>query len=150
MIGDYFQWNIVDTVIDDVDFTTYYGIISGITYSSTGTTATDGSYSNLGGTTNGLGVDAEFGIDVSGGTVSDVTITNGGKLYLTGNTITILGSQIGGVNGVNDVIITVSIVSQTPSVYELYTCNIFKNSSLSNRLSYYDESDVLNIKNINE
>ena len=149
-IGDYFQWNVVDTVINGVDFTIYYGIISGITYTSTGTTATNGSYSNLGGTTNGVGVDAEFGIDVSGGTVSGVTITNGGKLYLTGNTITILGSQIGGVDGVDDVIITVSIVSQTPSVYELYTCNIFKNSALSNRLSYYDESDMLNIKNINE
>jgi hypothetical protein len=50
----------------------------------------------------------------------------------------------------DDVIITVTSISQNPSVYELYTCNIFKNSALSNRLSYYDGSDVLNIININE
>jgi hypothetical protein len=87
---------------------------------------------------------------VVSGSVTNVSIISGGTLYLTGNTITILGSQIGGTNGVDNVIITVSNVSQTPSVYELYTCNIFKNSSLSNRLSYYDGSDVLTIKNINE
>jgi hypothetical protein len=149
-VGDYFQWNIVDTYINFVDFTTNYGNISGITYSATGTTATDSSYGNVGGTTNGIGVNASFQIDVVSGSVTNVSIISGGTLYLTGNTITILGSQIGGTNGVDNVIITVSNVSQTPSVYELYTCNIFKNSSLSNRLSYYDGSDVLTIKNINE
>lgn len=149
-VGDYFQWNIVDTYINFVDFTTNYGNISGITYSATGTTATDGSYGGIGGTTNGIGVNASFQIDVISGSVTNVSITGGGTLYSTGNTVTILGSQIGGTDGVDNVIITVSIVSQPPSVYEGYTCNIFKNSALSNRLSYYDGSDVLNIKNINE
>jgi hypothetical protein len=149
-VGDYFQWNIVDTYVDNIDFTTNYGNISGITYFATGNTATDSSYGNVGGTTNGNGVNALFQIDVISGSVINVSIISGGTLYLTGNTITILGSQIGGTNGVDNVIITVSNVSQTPSVYELYTCNIFKNSSLSNRLSYYDGSDVLTIKNINE
>jgi hypothetical protein len=87
---------------------------------------------------------------VSGGTVINVSGNTVGKLYVTGDTITILGTSIGGTNGVDNVIITVSIVSQPPSVYEEYTCNIFKNSVLSNRLSYYDGSDVLNIININE
>ena len=149
-VGDYFQWNIVDTYIDFVDFTTNYGNISGITYSATGTTATDSSYGSIGGTTNGIGVNSLFQIDVVGGSVTNVSIISGGTLYSTGNTVTILGSQIGGTNGVDNVIITVSIVSINPSVYEEYTCNIFKNSALSNRLSYYDGSDVLNIKNINE
>jgi hypothetical protein len=149
-VGDYFQWNIVDTYIDFVDFTTNYGNISGITYSATGTTATDSSYGSIGGTTNGIGVNSLFQIDVVGGSVTNVSIISGGTLYSTGNTVTILGSQIGGTNGVDNVIITVSSVSQPPSVYEEYTCNIFKNSALLNRLSYYDGSDVLNIKNINE
>ena len=149
-VGDYFQWNIVDTYIDFVDFTTNYGNISGITYSATGTTATDSSYGSIGGTTNGIGVNALFQIDVVSGSVTNVSIISGGTLYSTGNTVTILGSQIGGTDGVDNVIITVSIVSQPPSVYEEYTCNIFKNSALLNRLSYYDGSDVLNIKNINE
>jgi hypothetical protein len=233
-IGDYFQWNIVETVINNVDFTTNYGTISGITYSSQGNELTDGSYGSIGGTTNGVGVDALFSVDVVSGSVINVSVTNGGKLYVVGNTITILGTSIGGVTGeittftvnglgsitgttgiytnilaqggsgnnayfnvtvvdglvdevtlsppfgngysvdnlltlagdsfgssedititVNsvysdDVIITVDSISQTPSVYEIYTCNIFKNSALSERLSYYDGDDVLNVKNINE
>jgi hypothetical protein len=149
-VGDSFQWNIVNTYVDNIDFTTNYGNISGITYSATGTTATDSSYGSISGTTNGIGVNALFQIDVVGGIVTNVSIISGGTLYSTGNTVTILGSQIGGTDGVDNVIITVSSVSQTPSVYEEYTCNIFKNSALLNRLSYYDGSDVLNIKNINE
>jgi hypothetical protein len=150
IIGDYFQWNIVDTYVDGVDFTTNYGNISGITYVATGSTATDGTYSDLGGTTNGNGVNSTFNIEVSGGTVTGVTINDSGKLYAVGNTITILGTQIGGTDIIDDVIITIVGIEPDPSVYELYTCNIFKNSNLTNRLSYYDESDVLNIKNINE
>jgi hypothetical protein len=234
IIGDYFQWNIVNTNVEFEDFTPNYGNITGITYTSTGNTAGDGTYTDIGGTTNGIGINASFNIDVSGGTVTGVTINNDGKLYLIGNTITILGTEIGGYNnaifsynwanqtgttgnynglpvtggtganatfdvivdsngdvtavelndggygytngdelvilgslfdgtdGVGDIIITITDivtdnftisidgVSPNPSVYELYTCNIFKNSTLSNRLSYYDGSDVLNIININE
>jgi hypothetical protein len=232
-IGEYFQWNIVDTYVDNIDFTTNYGNISGITYFATGNTATDSSYGNVGGTTNGNGVNALFQIDVISGSVINVSVNNSGKLYVIGDTITILGTSIGGDTGVittfsgngigitgvtgsypnifaqgtgsgenasfdvtvtsgvvssvvlnqggtgylvgelltisgdvfgsteditiivesvysDDVIITVTSISQNPSVYELYTCNIFKNSNLTNRLSYYDASDVLTIKNINE
>jgi hypothetical protein len=148
--GDYFQWNIVDTNVEFEDFTTNYGNITGITYTSTGNTAGDGTYTDIGGTTNGIGVNASFNIDVSGGTVTGVTINNAGKLYLINDTITILGTSIGGTDVVDNVVITVSTINQNPSVYELYTCNIFKNSNLTNRLSYYDVSDVLTIKNINE
>jgi hypothetical protein len=150
IIGDYFQWNIVDTYVDNVDFTTNYKSISGITYAATGDTATEGSYSNLAGTTSGSGVNALFSIDVISGSVTNVSVVNPGKLYTVGDTITILGTQIGGTDVVDDVIITVASLEPNPSVYELYTCNIFKNSNLTNRLSYYDASDVLTIKNINE
>jgi hypothetical protein len=149
-VGDSFQWNIVNTYVDNIDFTTNYGNISGITYNSLGTGITDNTYTSITGTTNGLGVNATFNIVVSGGTVTGVNINNAGKLYGTSNTITILGSQIGGDDGVDNVTITVTSISQNPSVYELYTCNIFKNSNLTNRLSYYDGSDELTIKNINE
>lgn len=233
-VGNYFQWNTINTDIVSVDFTTNYGNISGITYSSPGTSLTDGSYSDIGGSTTGTGINATFNINVSGGTVTGVTINNSGRLYLNGDTIRILGTSIGGVTGQiitftvsglgsitgttgtytnilaqggsgstayfnvtvvdglvdsvtlsapygsgysvgnvltlpgdsfgstvdmnitvdsvysDDVIITVTSVSQKPSVYEVYSCNIFKNSTLTNRLSYYDSSDVLTIKNINE
>ena len=99
-LGDYFQWNVIDTNINLVDFTPNYGNITAFTYNALGTGTTDGIYTNLTGTTNGHGVNASFNIEVSGNTVIGVSGNSGSKLYQTGNTITILGSQIGGVTGV--------------------------------------------------
>lgn len=99
-LGDYFQWNVIDTNINLVDFTSNYGNITTFTYTTLGTGTTDGIYTNLSGTTNGHGVNATFDVEVSGNTVIGVSGNTSGKLYHTGNTITILGSQIGGVTGV--------------------------------------------------
>ena len=147
-IGDYFQWNAVNTNINGVDFTVNYGNITDITYTSTGTTATNGTYTGVGGTTAGSGVNALFTINVSGTSVSGVTVTNGGKLYLTGETITVLGSQIGGVNGADNVIITVTELGPIPIVYEPYSSNIFKNSSSINKVSYIDASGNLLVDDV--
>jgi len=235
-IGEYFQWNIVDTVINGVDFTFYYGNITAFTYNALGSTSLEGTYTGLGGITNGNGINATFNVDVSGGTVTGVTLNVPGALYLCGNTITISGTDIGGyddaidayttnlttqtgitgnyvglsatggtgsnttfdvnvdgsgtitdvildnqgigytngdtltlvgslfggTNGVDDITITVTDiitdnieisvggVSPVPSVYEGYTCHIFKNANGTDRLSYYDVNDILTIKNINE
>ena len=149
-IGDYFQRNIVDTNIDNIDFTTNYGNVTGFTYIASGTGSTNNTYTALTSQTNGKGVSATFDVVVLGGSVTNVTLNASGKLYLTGNTVTILGTSIGGTDVTDDIVITVSGVSQKPSVYEPYTCNIFKNSGLTNRLSYYDETDTLIIDNINE
>ncbi len=99
-LGDYFQWNVIDTGINLVDFTPNYGNITAFTYTTLGTGTTDGVYTNLNGITNGHGVNATFNIEVSGNTVIGVSGNTSGKLYQTGNTITILGTQIGGVTGV--------------------------------------------------
>jgi hypothetical protein len=99
-IGDYFQWNVVNTNINTTDFTPNYGNITGFTYTAIGTGATDNLYTDIGGTTNALGVNGTFNIDVSGGIVTGVTINDAGKLYVTGDTITILGTSIGGDTGV--------------------------------------------------
>jgi hypothetical protein len=141
-IGNYFQWNIIDTYVDNTDFTTYYGNITAFTYTSTVTGATDGVYLGVSGTTNGIGVNATFNVEVSGGTVVGVSGNSQGQQYVIGNTISISGY------GTTD--ITVTGISVDPSVYELYTCNIFKNSALTNRLSYYDSSDTVIVKNVNE
>ena len=99
-VGSYFQWNVIDTDINLVDFTPNYGNIIAFTYNALGTGTTDGIYTNLSGATSGHGVNASFNIEVSGNTVIGVSGNTSGKLYQTGNTITILGSQIGGVTGV--------------------------------------------------
>ena len=147
-IGNYFQWNAVNTAIGSVDFTVNYGNITDITYTATGTTATNGTYTGVGGTTAGSGVGALFTINVSGTSVSGVTVTNGGKLYLTGETITVLGSQIGGVNGADNVIITVTDLGPIPTVYEPYSSNIFKNSSSIDKVSYIDASGNLVVDDV--
>lgn len=99
-LGDYFQWNVIDTDINLVDFTPNYGNITAFTYTTLGTGTTNGIYTNLIGTTNGHGVNASFNIEVSGNTVIGISGNTSGKLYKTGDAITIPGSQIGGVTGV--------------------------------------------------
>lgn len=148
-IGNYFQWNVINTNIDNTDFTPNYGNIIGFSYTATGTSATDGTYVGLTGTTDAIGVEATFDIEVSGNTVIGVSGNTQGKLYNTGNTITILGTQIGGTDVDDDVVITVTSISINPSVYETYTCQIFERQGGSKRLSYYDSSDILNITDIN-
>jgi hypothetical protein len=149
-IGDYFQWNIVNTVINNTDFTTNYGNITGVTYVANGTTGTDAVYTDLSGTTNGIGTGATFDVEVSGGAVIGVSGFSDGRLYQNGNTITILGTQISGATPADDVVITVTGISVNPSVYETYTCQIFERQGGDKRLSYYDSSDTITIKNINE
>jgi len=144
-IGNNFQWNIIDTFITTVDFTTNYGNITGFSFTATGTTAINSTYTSLTGVTNGIGVNASFDIEVSGGSVVGVSGNTQGKLYQTGDTITILGTQIGGTDVDDDVVITVTGVSSNPSVYESYTCQIFERQGGSKRLSYYDSSDTINI-----
>jgi hypothetical protein len=102
-IGDYFQWNVINTNIDRTYFTLNYGNITGFSYTASGTSATDTIYTNLTGTTNGHGVSATFDVEVSGGTVTGVSGNTEGRLYKVNDTLTILGTQIGGVTGVIDV-----------------------------------------------
>lgn len=149
-IGENFQYNIVNTGINNIDFTLNYGNITGFTYSALGSTATDNIYTGLGGTTNGNGVNATFNIEVSGNIVIGVSGNTEGKLYMCGNTITMLGSLIGGTDSVDDVIVTVSGISTKPSVYETYNCTIFERKGGEKRLSFYDENDTLTITNTNE
>jgi len=235
-IGNYFQSNTVKTKIENNDFTPNYGNITAFTYVATGSTATDNLYTNMVGTTNSVGVNASFNIEVSGNTVVGVSGNTEGKLFVSGDTILISGTQIGGkvsavsgvtsdaigktgttgtypnvfatttgtglnisfdisvtdnlvdaielnnsgdgyivgeelkilgsifggVDGVDDITIvvdsvysdnitiTITGVSPNPSVYEPYTTEIFERKGGAKRLSFYDESDILNITNINE
>jgi hypothetical protein len=147
-VGDYFQWNVINTPIISTNFITYYDTITGFTYSASGSSASDNTYNGLTGATNGSGVDATFNVVVSSSAVTSVTIVQTGNYYQVNDTITILGSQIGGTDGIDDVIITITQIIE-PSVYESYTCKIFERQGGDKRLSYYDSNDVLTITDIN-
>ena len=136
------------------------GLINSFTSNGIGLTGADGSYTDIfaqGGT--GTGENSTFDVTVASGIVNSVSLTYGGEGYSLGNVLTIPGSAFGGTEDINitvdgvysdDVIITVTGVSQNPSVYETYTCNIFERQGGVKRLSYYDSSDILTITDINE
>jgi hypothetical protein len=77
-----------------------------------------------------------------------------GKYYLpnigfTASEIAISDSNFGG-TGSNDLSIIITGVSDLPSVYGEYNTEIFKSAGSVNRLSYYDASDILTIKDIDK
>jgi len=84
--------------------------INSFTYTATGTTAGDNIWTYVTGTTSGSGKYATFTIEVVAGAVNSIYVEKVGTLYNVNDTITILGSQIGGVDGVDDVVITVTDV----------------------------------------
>jgi len=78
------------------------------------------SVSELTGTTNGYGQNAEFTISINGGALNTITITEVGQGYSAGDIITILGNKFaGGSTPANDVVLTVG--SQTNDGYQLST-----------------------------
>ena len=108
----------------------------------------------LGQTVGGLFGAASFATDVAGGIVRGIVgvLGSGFKIGagILGGLASVLGSVIGGTDSADDVTITVVGISPTPSVYRTYNCNIFRNAGDNNRLSYFDENDILTITNINQ
>lgn len=103
------------------------GFITSISYTATGSTATDGIYIKKSGdyTTDTVqGQNAKFKIVVIGGLVTDVQIDKQGRLYAIGETFTIDGTIIGGVSGDDDIVITIT--------------------NISSDISYWGQGDVFN------
>lgn len=152
-----------DTItISGIDIGGYDDAIDAFTTNLTTQTGSSGNYYGLT-VTGGTGINATFDVLVDGtGAITDIILDNQGIGYTDGDILLLLGSQFNGTDGVDDITINVTDiitdnitiyvdgVSPIPSVYGLYTCNIFTNSGLIKRLSYYDENDILTIKNINE
>jgi len=149
-VGNYFQWNIFNTNVDNVDFTLNYGNITGFSYVATGTTATDDLYTGVEGNTDGSGFNAFFNIEVSGNEVIGVSASTIeiGQKYQVGDIITIPGTDIGGTSPDDDVVITVTGISENSLFYQHYTKQIFERRGGDKRVSYYDETDILNIDSI--
>jgi hypothetical protein len=90
------------------------GIILTFTVGATTTllAEADAVYTNVAGASDGEGTGARFTITRDeDGDIDEVTLTKGGFLYAAGEEITIDGADIGGASGTDDLVITVSTVS---------------------------------------
>jgi len=89
-----------------------------VTFSHSGTApGGTASYTDIAGTNlNNIGTNATFTITRSTGVYSTPTVVADGENYLAGNKIKITGSQLGGVDATNDIIITVGGVTTDGSI----------------------------------
>jgi len=109
------RWNTDEEYLESfsgkINVVTAVGVVTGLA---------DQTRTNLSGTTSATGQNARFTITIVSGAISSVTITNQGQEYLTGDTITILGTNfVGGATPTNDITLTVG--AQIDDGYELST-----------------------------
>jgi hypothetical protein len=97
--------------------------ISSITYTSSGSGLSDANYYRHQSSTSGTGKNALFLIEVTGGVVTNVTVYKSGYGYNINDTITILGSQFGGVDGIDDLVITVTNLIDYFNPNNIFTLN---------------------------
>ena len=122
-IGKYFQFNKIETSVVSTDFVQYLGNITGVTYDPI--TGTDGTYSGISALeTSGGGVNAVFEVTVSGGFVSNISLTSSGQKYQIGDTVTLSTVAF---NGSGPLVLTVSSISADPMVYGNYNKTIQRN-----------------------
>jgi len=92
------------------------GPIGGFSYSdTTASVLTDGTY-YVTGSTDGSGQYALFEVIVEFNTITSIGLPNLGILYDVGDTITLLGGEIGGISPDDDIIITVQNVANEGSL----------------------------------
>lgn len=120
-VGSDFQLNDIKATINMIDFTENLGNITGVTYAPSSISAFavggEGTYTGISpATTSGIGIESIFTVTVeSSGVISNVfPVQNRGKLYQVGDTITINAVEYG---GSEDLIVTVTAISDTPIVY---------------------------------
>jgi len=147
VIYNNFTYNRIETELDSIDFGAYLSGVTSISFSYVGV-GTPGTYTNLA-STGGTGTDATFDVVVDASSaVTSVVIYDMGINYMTGNTLTIDGALYGGVTGVDSISINILEIN-TPSVYQTYNCQLFEIGGGNKKLSYYDDSSVLVITDVN-
>ena len=111
IIGDTYT---ITNYISDDDFSNIADVIIGgvLTYSYSGTAVTGltSTYTS-GGVTSGEGSGVEFEIYINNDVYESISIVNIGYGYASGDTITILGTNVGGASPDNDITITVDSVN---------------------------------------
>ena len=112
IIGE--TYTITDYVSDD-DFSNIADVqtssiawTDGFSYLQESVTLISTTYNGVTGTTNGSGLGASFDVVVDAGISTNVNLDTDGNGYSIGDTITILGTDIGGSSPENDIIITVT------------------------------------------
>jgi hypothetical protein len=107
IIGE--TYTITDYVSDD-DFSNIANALSGVvltySYSGTSVTGVTDTYTS-GGATSGEGSGVEFEIYINNDVYESISIVTIGYGYASGDTITILGTNVGGISPDNDITITV-------------------------------------------
>jgi hypothetical protein len=136
IIGNYFQYNRIETQVTGSDFTTYLGNINIV--SSSITDGTDGVYPDLTGSTGGFGSGSVFEVTVASSLVSNIGITNSGKLYEVNDTITIASGSFG---GTTDLVLTVTELQSAPMVYGNYNKTIQRRFDGTIVLTALDDSN---------
>jgi len=115
IIGE--TYTITDYISDD-DFSNIADVIIGgvLTYSYSGTSITGltSTYTS-GGATSGEGSGVEFEIYINNDVYESISIVTIGYGYVSGDTITILGTNVGGISPDNDITITVDSVTPDSS-----------------------------------
>ena len=99
---------VATTIAAEPPNATYWSLLnSGIRWNSTNVAYTNSGSGLAGTNVSGTGANATFNVTTNN-TVYTVTVNNQGSGYATSNQIKILGTAVGGLSPVNDIIITVS------------------------------------------
>jgi len=98
--------------------------------------------------TSGIGQNCTIAVTVSGGNVVSASINDTGYGYVIGDTITISGAVFGGIDGVDDLNVSVNAATTTTYVTDPTSCTIFNDSTFSTKLMYIDGTGTLNVVNI--
>jgi hypothetical protein len=138
------------------------GVIDGFSSDAVGKSGTTGTYDNIFAQGTGGGENGSFNIIVVDDLVDSISLSGGGSSYLIGDVLTIDGSVFGGVDGVDDITITVDSIysddivitvtgtTSGSSFYQHYTKQIFERRLGNKRVSFYDEDDILNVDSVYE
>jgi hypothetical protein len=135
--GSDFTNNQINAYLNNVDFTFNYGKILTVSYTMSGD-GIDGVYNSVVGTTDLLGVNATFNIEIVSGELFSVSVQEPGKLYVVNEVITVPGSSVGGVN----VVLTVTSLYTQPVVNTETSATIVQNSNLENKLFYLGSAGI--------
>ena len=124
---------------DDEVVVTYSNIIdtdltSSITTNSSN--ATNDDYPSVAWTTNGSGTGLTINVTVAGNAVTVVTVTNGGKGFVVGNTITISKSVIGGTTDVVITLVASDIGGPGTAGWKLLGKNLYNTTQYRYQINY--------------